>query len=469
MSILNKMSQANPNDNHSDAVAAATSAYTTALLRSLKFAGVQFLRYYTVDACNNIRAKAKPIDRLLRDNESLDNQVSIAEVCYAGLPHYADFMIDGTGMNAKNVLIVQPDLNSFRILPYAKKSAVVFGNSIDQFTNEPSPLCTRSVLGKVVNEAREEHNIVFSVGVELEFCLVDAKTGQFVDDSVFANSVTLNEQEEFISDLYNQLQQQEIPIELVHAESGPGQVEVVLKHSDDILGLCDNVVLAKETVSNVARAHGCKALFLPKYDLMKAGNGMHVHMSFKDATTGQPLFCEGNSLSAKGASFVEGILSHLPAILGLTLPTVNSFRRVGPGCWTGSQVGWALEDKEAGIRVCSNLATKEWNHVECKLVDASGNLYLGLAALLYSGLDGLSQQLDLRPPLASEATASESSVPLPSTVEEALDALENDERINNALLGPRLSRGYLALRRNEAERASKMTLEDELKEALARS
>ena len=305
--------------------------------------------------------------------------------------------------------------------------------------------------------------------MELEFCLVDAKTGQFVDDSVFANSVTLNEQEEFISDLYNQLQQQEIPIELVHAESGPGQVEVVLKHSDDILGLCDNVVLAKETVSNVARAHGCKALFLPKYDLMKAGNGMHVHMSFKDATTGQPLFCEGNSLSAKGASFVEGILSHLPAILGLTLPTVNSFRRVGPGCWTGSQVGWALEDKEAGIRVCSNLATKEWNHVECKLVDASGNLYLGLAALLYSGLDGLSQQLDLRPPLASEATASESSVPLPSTVEEALDALENDERINNALLGPRLSRGYLALRRNEAERASKMTLEDELKEALARS
>ena len=307
-----------------------------------------------------------------------------------------------------------------------------------------------------------------SVGVELEFCLVDAKTGNFVDDSVFANSITLNEQEDFISDLYGQLQQQEIPIELVHAESGPGQVEVVLKHSDDIVGLVDNVVLAKETVSNVARAHGRKALFLPKYDLMKAGNGMHLHMSFKDATTGQPLFCEGSSLSAKGGSFVEGILSHLPAILGLTLPTVNSFRRVGPGCWTGSQVGWALEDKEAGIRVCSNLATKEWNHVECKLVDASGNLYLGLAALLYSGLDGLSQQLELRPPIASESAASE-IVPLPATLEEALNALENDERINDDLLGPRLSRGYLALRRNEAERASKMTLEDEVKEALARS
>lgn len=169
--MLTKMNQATYNDNNSDAAAAATSAYTTALLRSLKFAGVQFLRYYTVDACNNIRAKAKPIDRLLRDNESLDNQVSIAEVCYAGLPHYADFMIDGTGMNAKNVLIVQPDLNSFRILPYAKKSAVVFGNSIDQFTNEPSPLCTRSVLGRVVEEAKEKHNIVFVSGTILHYCL----------------------------------------------------------------------------------------------------------------------------------------------------------------------------------------------------------------------------------------------------------------------------------------------------------
>lgn len=304
------------------------------------------------------------------------------------------------------------------------------------------------------------------MGVELEFCLVDAKTGNFVDNSVFANSVTLNEQEEFLSELYNQLQQQSIPIELIHAESGPGQLEVVLKHSDDVVGLVDNVVLAKETISAVARKHGCKALFLPKYDMMKAGNGMHVHMSFKDATTGEPLFCKGNSLSTKGASFVEGILSHLPAILGLTLPTVNSFRRVGPGCWTGSQVGWALEDKEVGIRVCSNLATKEWDHVECKLVDASCNLYLGLAALLYSGLDGLIQNLELRPALSSESTT---SIPLPASLEEALDALEGDNLVKENLLGPKLSQAYLALRRNEAERSSKMTLEDELKEALARA
>ena len=153
------------NNNNNNAAEAASSAYTTALLRSLRFAGVQFLRYYSVDACNNVRCKAKIVDRLLRDNESsLNNQVSIAEVCHAGLPYYADAMVDGTGMTAKNVLILQPDLNSFRILPYAPKSAAVFGNSVDQFTNEASSLCTRSLLGRVVREAREEHNIVFVSG-----------------------------------------------------------------------------------------------------------------------------------------------------------------------------------------------------------------------------------------------------------------------------------------------------------------
>lgn len=105
------------------------------------------------------------------------------------------------------------------------------------------------------------------MGVELEFCLLDAKTGSFVDDSVYVNTVTLNDREEFLSDLYDQLKQQYIPVELIHAECGPGQLEVFLNHSDDPVGLVDNVVLAKETIAAVARAHGYKALFLPKYDM----------------------------------------------------------------------------------------------------------------------------------------------------------------------------------------------------------
>ena len=181
----------------------------------------------------------------------------------------------------------------------------------------------------------------------------------------------------------------------------------------------------------------------------------------------------GAGLSAKGASFVEGLLQHLPALMGLTMPTVNSFRRVGPGCWTGSQVGWALEDKESGVRVCSDLATQEWNHVEVKLVDASCNIYLALAGLLSSGLDGIVQELTLRPSMDDDKNADDSSIPpspLPENVMEALQALENDAHLMS-LMSPTMSQAYLAVRKHDAENSisSGTTLQDEVKAAYHRS
>lgn len=238
--------------------------------------------------------------------------------------------------------------------------------------------------------------------MELEFCLIDAKTNSPIDDSVFANSITLNDQEPFISDLYEQLKQQYIPVELIHSESGPGQLEIVLEYSHDPIAISDNILLARETIRFVARRHGMKAVFFPKYDLTKAGNGVHVHVSLRDATTDRPIFCEGDKLTTTGGAFVEGILCHLDALTGLTLPTVNSFRRVGKGCWTGSEVGWAVEDKESGIRVCSNLVSKAWDHVEYKLCDNTCNFYLALAGILSCGMNGIERKATLRKALGSE-------------------------------------------------------------------
>jgi glutamine synthetase len=142
---------------------AEKAAYTTALLRSLHFSGVKFLRYMTVDICNNIRAKVKPVDYLLSSSPSvtLEAQVSVAEVCYGGLPYYGDNMIEGTGITAQNVLSINPDLASFRNLPYATKSAVVMGNLLDQYTNEASPFCCRSLLTKFLLDTAEKDNIAF--------------------------------------------------------------------------------------------------------------------------------------------------------------------------------------------------------------------------------------------------------------------------------------------------------------------
>jgi glutamine synthetase len=191
---------------------------------------------------------------------------------------------------------------------------------------------------------------------------------------------------------------------------------------------------------------------------------MHLHFSTRDASTGQSNFCNGNSLTDLGGSFLEGILSHLPALLGLTLPTVNSFRRVGPGCWTGSAVGWATEDKECGVRVCSDLATCEWRHFELKFIDHTCNIYLAMAAILFAGLQGIENSMTLREPLQKDP----SPTPLPLSVFEALDALEKDASLVS-LLGPPLTQAYLAVRRHDAERASTMAFSDEVKDFMRRS
>jgi glutamine synthetase len=117
---------------------------------------------------------------------------------------------------------------------------------------------------------------------------------------------------------------------------------------------------------------------------------------------------------------------------------------------------------------------------EVKLVDNMANIYLALAGILAAGLDGLSKNLTLRPSLGEEtAAAAAAAAPttttttiatsLPRTIEESLNLLQANDFLMNTVLPPALSRGYLAVRRDEARRAAKMTLEDEVREALDRA
>jgi len=438
----------------------------SAILHSLRAAGVKFMRYAIVDAYNTIRCKAVPLpcasDRLSdrvrgRNSDSngcagpLDNPVSIAEVCFAGLPRHADVPVASANLSARNVLTLRPDLSSLRVLPYAPRTAMVMCTAHDQRTMEVSQLCTRGLLERVLREAREGMGIEFSVGAELEFQLFRPETiggcPRPIDWTTFAHPATLNDQEDFISALYDQLADQDIPVELVHAESAPGQLEVVLSYSSNVMQLADDVVLARETISSCAKMHGMKALFLPKTSMTTAGNGLHLHFSFKDVgSSSDNRFSDPSQptgISLRGQSFMEGILGHLPSLLSFTLPSANSFRRVGPGCWTGSEVRWATEDKEVPIRVCLDLSTQNVTNVEYKLSDATANIYLELSMILAAGMDGLKKGGKLRPPM------DDGTETLPKSLQESLDLLKTNNTLLS-ILGPQLSTAYLAVQESMA-------------------
>lgn len=398
----------------------------------------------------------------------MDTPTAIAEVSFAGQPSYADTIISSSKLSAQNLLTLKPDFSSLRVLPYSSKTAMMMCTAHDQRSGELSPLCTRGLLQRVVHQGKQELGVEFSVGAELEFMLY--RSEKPVDMSTFGNTTSLNEQEDFISSLCDQLEQQDIAVESILGESAHGQLEVVLAHSN-VLQLADDIIFARETITACAKQHGMKALFLPKTSEMQAGNGLHLHISFKDAsnnisnTFSDPTRPKG--ISVKGESFIEGILNHLPSLLSFSLPTVNSFRRMGPGCWTGHEVAWSIEDKEVPLRVCLDLRTRQATNVEYKLSDATANIYLELAMILSSGLQGMKEQAKLRPELR-DYNAAEAVESLPTSLQASLDALKSDNFLLS-LLGNKLSTAYIQVRESEINFSGDRTFKEEVAEALERA
>lgn len=425
---------------------------TVALLRVLA-PSVEFVQFLGLDLFGSIRCKAIPV-RFLRDNpRRFADGVDIAKVCIGGLPSYGDVILPETGLTAVGSFHLTPSLSTLRVLPYHPSSAIVLGNFEDWASDnnnmryEVNPFCARSLLQRVVAKAAAVANLQFGVGVELEFCLYDKDTNTPVEGSNFADARLLHQQQEFFRALHGQLVQQDIAVELVHAESAPGQAEVVLAYSTEPLKMVDSVVLARQTIIAVARTFGLKAIFLPKLDMTQAGNGCHMHISLN--RDGRAL----GMISDERSFFQDGILSHLGALMGLTMPSLNSFRRVGEGNWTGSQASSGVDDKNSALRILPN-------RFEYKLCDSAANPYLALAGILTAGLDGISSKLCL-------ADLGELFDPqLPVSLALSLDRLEADQ-VLGAMLGDASLTAYVAVRRAEANRQT--SLEDEKNEALRRA
>jgi glutamine synthetase len=177
-------------------------------------------------------------------------------------------------LTATGTVYLQPDFSTLRVLPYATDSAIVFGTLHDDNSfRTTSDLCCRSMLRRVVEQARDLHHISFTVGLELEFTLHDSVTYLPIDKSSFANVTLLNQQQAFISSVYDAFIAQEISVELVHAESSNGQMEVVLEYNDDPVQVADDVILVRESIIAIAHQYNMKAIFLPKIFDHQAGNG----------------------------------------------------------------------------------------------------------------------------------------------------------------------------------------------------
>jgi len=192
------------------------------------------------------------------------------------------------------------------------------------------------------------------------------------------------------------------------------------------------------------------------------GNGMHFHQHL--AKRGRNLFFKkggyGN-LSKLALSYVGGLLMHGRALLALTCASTNSYRRLVPGFEAPTCFVFAIGNRSAAVRIPKGISTSREARIEFRPSDSSGNSYLGVAAMLMAGIDGIKRRIDPTKQgfgpydldvFGIADLAGKGITPVPLSLEEALESLrcDNEFLLEGGVFTEDLIETWIELKRDEA-------------------
>ena len=211
-------------------------------------------------------------------------------------------------------------------------------------------------------------------------------------------------------------------------------------------------------VRTVAEQHGLWATFMPKPFAHLTGNGAHVHLSLADIQTEANLFEDRSSdlgLSQLGRWFLGGLLTHARGLSAIVAPIVNSYKRLIRGAprsgatWAPVYVTYGIANRTQMVRIPAP------GRFEIRVIDGAANPYLAFAAIVAAGLDGVENKIDPGAvnrenlyEMPEQELAARKIGFLPTTLAEALDALEQDAVVQ-AALGEIYAKEYLRVKREE--------------------
>lgn len=431
----------------------------------LREGNIRFLRVVWCDNGNVIRGKAIHIDALTRQLEGGTAGGVGLSAAQQAIPVVADAVAPGSGLGPVGEVWLVPDWETLQMLPYAPGQARAMGDMVTD--GQPWPWCARQFLRRMVQRAADQ-GFTIKAAFEPEFYLLrrDGALTLPADTTPFAATLAMDSHQAVVMAIADALSAQGVAVEQYYPESGPGQQEISVRYRS-ALAAADQHVIYRETVKAIAHQHGLVASFVPKLFEAHAGSGCHLHLSLWEGD--RNVIPNGaGGLSAIARSFAAGLLHHLPALMALTAPSPNSYRRLRPQCWSGAFCAWGMDNREAALRVPSNLAPPSPTHLELKTVDGAANPYLALGSAIAAGLDGIAQGYPLPEPvqedpgaLSEQERRDRGIALLPQSLDVALAALEQDLVLLEAL-GKPLAQTHLAVRRAELNAMAGMTLDAEV-------
>lgn len=227
-------------------------------------------------------------------------------------------------------------------------------------------------------------------------------------------------------------------------EHGAEQYEFTIKPKQGV-SIADAAVIAREMTQMTAHHLGEAVTFVPIQDITSVGNGVHIHMSFRDDND-EPVAYDANGphgMSKTAGSFAAGVLKYLESILALTAPSAVSYQRLKPNRWSVAYNNLGFEDREAALRIAPTTPqspediARQFN-LEYRAADASASPYLVLAAIVHAGTQGIEEDLPMPPvsqenlsQLPEDELARRGYLRNPQSLEEALQRMKASKTVGS--------------------------------------
>ena len=294
--------------------------------------------------------------------------------------------VEGYGDETYSDLLLKPDSETLMALPWRPEH----GKVVRMFSNVVCPSgkvyeCdTRNLLKKAVQNAADA-GISFFFGAEQEFYLFNLDqngkpTKEPYDEAGYMDIAPEDKGENIRREICLTLEQMGIRPESSHHEGGPGQNEIDFRYSDPLTA-ADNVMTFQTVVRTVARRNGLHADFSPKPLEGLPGNGFHINMSVKSADGIDHL-----------TEVIAGVLEKAEEMTMFLNPTDESYLRFGHDK-APKYVSWSSENRSQLVRIPA--AFGEYRRAELRSPDPTANPYLAFTLLIYAGLYGIENRLEL--------------------------------------------------------------------------
>ena len=432
------------------------------ILRMAEEEDVEFIRLQFTDMFGTMKNIAIPIAKL---EKAVNNECVIDASS-----------IESFYRNEEEDMYLHPELDTFCILPWRPQQGKVARLICDIYRADGTPYkgSPRYILKQVVRQA-EEMGYSFKANPECEFFLFHT------DDNGRPTTLT-HEQAGYMDlspvdlgenarrDIVLTLEDMGYDVESSHHEISPAQHEIDFSMAD-VMETADKFMTFKVAVRTVAKRHGLHATFMPKPREEVNGSGMHINMALYK--NGKNIFEDRGDalgLSREAYSFIAGIFAHIKGMTAFFNPLVNSYKRLVPGFEAPSDITWSSTQRTALIKVCQN--RRRECQIELRSPDPSANPYLVFALCLAAGIQGIEEKLQLSPELTvgirelSEEEKLEQGIQsLPTTLNEALNELAQDEWIAGVVGSPFLE-CYMKSKRKEWKSYEKQVSEWELTQYL---